>query len=81
MLEELAGEFKMKTQEVINRINELLINEQLEGVIDDRGKFIYITQDELNSVAKFIKQNGRVSITDLVENSNRLIRLEQANKK
>ena len=76
MLEELAGEFKMKTQDVITRIQELLDSEQLEGVIDDRGKFIYITQDELNSVAKFIKQNGRVSITDLVENSNRLIQLQ-----
>lgn len=76
MLEELAGEFKMKTQDVITRIQELMDSEQLEGVIDDRGKFIYITQDELNSVAKFIRQNGRVSITELVENSNRLIQLQ-----
>ena len=76
MLEELAGEFKMKTQDAITRIQELLNSEQLEGVIDDRGKFIYITQDELDSVAKFIRQNGRVSITDLVENSNRLIQLQ-----
>lgn len=79
MLEELAGEFKMKTQDVITRIQELLDTEQIEGVIDDRGKFIYITSEELNSVAKFIRQNGRVSITDLVENSNRLIQLQ--NKK
>lgn len=77
MLEELAGEFKMRTQDVITRVNELLDTEQIEGVIDDRGKFIYITQDELDSVAKFIKQNGRVSITDLVENSNRLILLNK----
>lgn len=76
MLEELAGEFKMRTQDVISRIQELLDGEQIEGVIDDRGKFIYITQDELNSVAKFIRQNGRVSIIDLVENSNRLIQLQ-----
>lgn len=76
MLEELAGEFKMRTQDVITRVNELLESEQIEGVIDDRGKFIYVTQDELDSVAKFIKQNGRVSITDLVESSNRLIQLQ-----
>lgn len=76
MLEELAGEFKMRTQDVITRIQELLDGEQIEGVIDDRGKFIYITQDELNSVAKFIRQNGRVSIIDLVDNSNRLIQLQ-----
>lgn len=45
------------------------------GVIDDRGKFIYISQSELESVAKFVKQRGRVSIVELVENSQRLINL------
>ena len=48
---------------------------QLTGVIDDRGKFIYISQEELDAVAKFVKQRGRVSISELVENSNRLINL------
>jgi hypothetical protein len=75
LLEELAAEFKMKTQEVIDRIHSLLEGEQLTGVIDDRGKFIYITDDELKAVAKFIRQRGRVSIVDLVENSNQLIKL------
>jgi hypothetical protein len=27
-------------------------------VIDDRGKFIYITQQEMESVASFIKQRA-----------------------
>lgn len=75
LLEELAAEFKMKTQEVIDRIQSLLESGQLTGVIDDRGKFIYITEDELRAVAKFIRQRGRVSIVDLVENSNQLIKL------
>ena len=75
LLEEFAAEFKMKTQDVIDRIQQLLDNEQLTGVIDDRGKFIYITEEELQAVAKFIRQRGRVSIVDLVENSNILIKL------
>lgn len=45
------------------------------GVIDDRGKFIYISQAEMEAVAKFIRQRGRVSLTDLAENSNQLIHL------
>lgn len=45
------------------------------GVVDDRGKFIYISQEELQAVAKFVKQRGRVSLTELVENSNQLINL------
>ena len=52
----------------------------LTGVIDDRGKFIYISRDELEAVAKFIRQRGRVSIAELAESSNKLINIspEQA---
>ena len=35
--------------------------------------------DELESVAKFIRQHGRVSITELAESSNRLINLNPDN--
>lgn len=45
------------------------------GVIDDRGKFISITPQELDSVAQFIRQRGRVSITELAQASNKLINL------
>ncbi|RXM91739.1 DDRGK domain-containing protein 1 [Acipenser ruthenus] len=47
----------------------------LEGVIDDRGKFIFITPEELSAVAQFIRQRGRVSITELAQASNSLINL------
>ena len=75
LLEDLAGQFGMKTQDVIARVQDLLQQEMLVGVIDDRGKFIYITREELEQVAKFIKQRGRVSISELVESSNSLITL------
>ncbi|XP_073997913.1 DDRGK domain containing 1 [Rhodnius prolixus] len=74
-LEDLAARFKLKTQSVIDRIQHLQSDGRLTGVIDDRGKFIYISQSELESVAKFVKQRGRVSIVELVENSQRLINL------
>lgn len=75
LLEDLAGHFRMKTQDVINRLQDLLSQEVLIGVIDDRGKFIYITKEELDSVAKFVRQRGRVTVSELVESSNRLINL------
>lgn len=65
----------MKTQSVIDRIQDLQKDGLLTGVIDDRGKFIYITEDELKDVAKFIKQRGRISIAELAESSNQLIHL------
>lgn len=51
----------------------------ITGVVDDRGKFIHISKEELNTVAKFIKQRGRVSITELVSSSNTLINLQPEN--
>lgn len=75
VLEDLAQHFKLKTQAVIDRITDLKSNGTLTGVVDDRGKFIYVSEIELQSVAKFIKQRGRVSISDLAESSNSLINL------
>ncbi|KAL0116005.1 hypothetical protein PUN28_011103 [Cardiocondyla obscurior] len=75
ILEDLAAHFGLKTASVVERIQELQANGNLTGVIDDRGKFIYIAENELEAVAKFVRQRGRVSITELVENSNNLINL------
>ncbi|KAH8254998.1 hypothetical protein KR032_000161 [Drosophila birchii] len=75
LLEDLAVSFKLKTQQAIDRIQELQANGTITGVIDDRGKFIYVSEEELAAVAKFIKQRGRVSIAELAESSNNLINL------
>lgn len=76
VLEDLATEFKLKTQAVIDRITELQENGTLTGVIDDQGKFIYISDKELGEIASFIRQRGRVSITELAESSNSLVNLK-----
>ncbi|KAH8385139.1 hypothetical protein KR200_010162 [Drosophila serrata] len=75
LLEDLAVSFKLKTQQAIDRIQELQADGTITGVIDDRGKFIYVSEEELAAVAKFIKQRGRVSIAELAESSNNLINL------
>ncbi|KAK6315944.1 DDRGK domain-containing protein 1 [Coregonus clupeaformis] len=75
LLEDLASHFGMRTQDAIARLQDLLADGELTGVIDDRGKFISITPEELNAVAQFIKQRGRVSISELAQASNSLINL------
>lgn len=77
LLEDLAAHFKMRTRDVVDRIQQMIADGSLVGIIDDRGKFISITQDELQSVAKFIRQRGRVTVDELVVNSNKLINLKQ----
>ena len=47
----------------------------ITGVMDDRGKFIYISEEELNKVKRFIEVRGRVNISELAKSSNELINL------
>lgn len=75
LLEDLASRFSMRTQDAIARLQDLIADGSLTGVIDDRGKFIFITPEELNAVAQFVKQRGRVSISELAQASNSLINL------
>ncbi|XP_046906871.1 DDRGK domain-containing protein 1 isoform X2 [Hypomesus transpacificus] len=75
LLEDLASHFGLRTQDAISRLQDILADGSITGVIDDRGKFIFITPEEMNAVAQFIRQRGRVSITDLAQASNSLINL------
>jgi DDRGK domain-containing protein 1 len=45
LLEELATKFGLKTQDVIMRLKNLEEMGQITGVMDDRGKYIYISED------------------------------------
>eukprot|EP00126_Sphaerothecum_destruens_P001701 Sdes_comp15110_c0_seq1m3913 len=74
-IEDVGREFHLKPQDVIDRIKSLQEMQQLSGLMDERGKFICISESELKQVAKFIRQRGRVTLQDLSENSNRLIDL------
>lgn len=75
ILEDLGAHFGLRAQDAISRIHDLLADGSITGVIDDRGKFIYITPEEMAAVARFIRQRGRVSISELAQASNKLINL------
>lgn len=75
-LEDLAAEFKLRTQACINRIKSLEEMGRLSGVMDDRGKYIYISLEEMRAVADYIRREGRVSISHLASKSNQFIDLE-----
>uniref|UniRef100_A0A8C5INA6 DDRGK domain-containing protein 1 n=1 Tax=Junco hyemalis TaxID=40217 RepID=A0A8C5INA6_JUNHY len=75
-LEDMASHLGLRTQDAINRIQDLMADGTLTGVIDDRGKFIYITAEEMAAVAQYIRQRGRVSIAELAQASNSLINLQ-----
>ncbi|KAL5972745.1 hypothetical protein ACLOJK_039550 [Asimina triloba] len=63
-------------QDCINRITSLESMGRLSGVMDERGKYIYISAEEMRAVADYIKRQGRVSISHLASRSNQFIDLE-----
>ncbi|KAK6100312.1 DDRGK domain family protein [Brugia pahangi] len=75
-IDELGAHFNLRAEDAVDRLNFLVGNGTLTGIMDDRGKFIHITSEELQAVAKFINQRGRVSKAELIEYSNKLIALE-----
>ena len=77
VLEDLASEFNISGQDTIERVESLIEMGRLTGVIDDRGKFILVTTAEMLNIADFVVQNGRISMSTLAKQSNRLINLEE----
>ena len=63
MLEELGETYGLGTQEIADRIKSLEAMGRISGVFDDRGKFIYISKEEMSKVAAFIMKRGRISIS------------------
>merc|ERR1712137_533703 len=74
-LEDLAAEFRMKTSAAIDRLEQLEKMGRLSGIFDDRGKYIFVTAEEMTEVAAWLKSKGRINRADLVAGCNRLIRL------
>ena len=75
VLEELAVEFNLRTQDAVSRVKSLEQMGRITGVMDDRGKFIYITKQEMEEVAGYINGKGRVGITELAAKSSDFVKL------
>merc|ERR1719163_2552512 len=70
VLEELAAEFGLRTADAVSRVQALESMGRITGVMDDRGKFIYISEQEMAKVAEHINARGRIAIADLAKKSN-----------
>jgi hypothetical protein len=46
-LEDLSGEFKLSASDLVDRLKHLESQGRICGIIDDRGKYIYMTEKEL----------------------------------
>ncbi len=50
VLEDLGAQFGLRSKDVLERVQRLEAMGRLTGVIDDRGKFICITPEEMDKV-------------------------------
>ncbi len=76
-LEELAGRWELRTAEMLELLSKLEHEQgRIQGVVDERGLYICVTKEELQGVADFIRQKGRVKISALAAQSNKLIQLQ-----
>lgn len=75
-LDEIAADFGLKTSQVLKRLSDLEAMGFIDGILDDRGRYICVEKEEWEAVAAYINRRGRVSKgEDLVEACNTLIRL------
>lgn len=75
-LEDIAAQFSIRTSEVIEKVRDLESSKRITGIMDDRGKYIYISDEEMRNVASFIRKKGRIGISDLARESAVLIHFE-----
>ena len=73
VLHDLARDLAVSVERIVSGIEHLIAENELSGVFDDRGKFIYITTEEFDNISKFIRQRGRVSMPELVRECNRVV--------
>lgn len=78
LLESLASRFQTTTALIVELLTECVNQGGLEGIFDERGKFIHVSREERLRIAKIINRRGRVSITELSREANALISLEAA---
>lgn len=48
-MDELASHFGLSSEEVVNRLETFIDEKLITGVFDDRGKFVYVTDEELQA--------------------------------
>ena len=75
-LEDISGTFKLNPNKIVELLNKYEQEGRIMGIIDDRGKYIYLTEKEIGLIEKMLTNRGRISKADLIKECNRLIRFE-----
>lgn len=75
-LEDLAVNFGIPNKSVIQRIRDLEADDVLTGILDDRGKYIYIEKEEIESLLNCVEKKGKFTKSEMISEFSKLVRLE-----
>lgn len=73
-LEDLSGQFKINPNDIVERLKVLEGQGRICGIVDDRGKYIYLTDKEIQAIEKIFLTRGRISKAELIKECNKIIR-------
>ena len=75
-LEDISGTFKLSTNDIVMKLNQFEKEGRILGIIDDRGKYIYVTEKEMNMIENLFIRRGRINKMDLIKECNKIIKFE-----
>lgn len=75
-IEDIAMRFDLSNKACVERIHSLVDSGMLKGVIDDRGKFLFIEDSEVEGLLKCIRKRGHFTRGDMIDAFSDIIRLE-----
>jgi hypothetical protein len=64
-LEDIETQFGLRSSEVVERVRSLEGEGRIVGIMDDRGKFISVSEQDMRDIARVIQERGRMSVTEL----------------
>jgi hypothetical protein len=75
LFDNLAERFQIPREDVVSRIQELLASSRITGLMEADSRFIYISKEEMSSIASFIQTQDKVFLQQVVEKTEKIIGL------
>jgi hypothetical protein len=64
-IKDITRDFDVSTESVIHRIKQLVSEKRLMGVIDRNSHFLFLTDEELDTITSIVVERGSVSLSDI----------------
>ena len=74
-LVDLALEYELPVQELKVKMTGWMNDNKVQGVFDDRGQFVCLRRSQLEEIARFIVEKGRISKHELALKCNEIVNI------